>query len=255
MAAIRGAVAPSSWSELSDNRAMPDEIDFDAEGLLAGLDPPAREARLRLLAELYAEGVPVEELRTAIEQDRLALLAVELVWAGGLDYTLEEVAAAAGVSAGLVMRSRRALGLAFADDGSRQFGAADIDTARRLGELIAAGLSEPGVLEVGRVIGMAMSQIAAASRGLAGEALVRPGDSEFEVSQRLALATETLTPVMGPILVHAFQLHVREQLKRDAISRNRLEHGPSSAANFRPTARKPAFGQRLSTPNRRSACT
>ena len=57
-------------------------IDFEAEGLLEGTSGEAREARLDLLRQLADDGVELEELRTAVEEDRLALLPVERVLAG-----------------------------------------------------------------------------------------------------------------------------------------------------------------------------
>lgn len=40
--------------------------DFAAEGLLDGLDGVARASLLRLLEELYHDGVPLAELRRAV---------------------------------------------------------------------------------------------------------------------------------------------------------------------------------------------
>ena len=73
------------------------EIDFAAEGLLDDLDGGAREARLVLLSELAADGVPLEELRDAVNAGRLALLPVERALAGdGRRYTAREVAEIVG---------------------------------------------------------------------------------------------------------------------------------------------------------------
>ena len=55
--------------------------DFEAEGLLDGLDGEAREARRRLLEELEASGVPLAELRAAVAEGRLALMPLERVLA------------------------------------------------------------------------------------------------------------------------------------------------------------------------------
>jgi Adenylate cyclase regulatory domain len=52
-------------------------IDFEAEGLLDDLSGQAREARLALLPELAEAGVPLDELKRAVEEDRLVLLPVE----------------------------------------------------------------------------------------------------------------------------------------------------------------------------------
>ena len=68
-------------------------IDFEAEGLLDGTEGAAREARRELLERLAGEGVPLAELREAVEGGRLALLPVERAIAGdGVRYTPREVA-------------------------------------------------------------------------------------------------------------------------------------------------------------------
>ena len=85
-------------------------MDFEAEGLLAGTEGEAREARLKLLRELAEDGVPLDELRRAVAEDRLVLLPVERVLAGsGPRYTREEVAELAGVDAELLAQQWRAL--------------------------------------------------------------------------------------------------------------------------------------------------
>ena len=56
---------------------LPD-VDWEAEGLLDELpDERARTARRELLDELHADGVPLEELKVAVKEQRLALLPVD----------------------------------------------------------------------------------------------------------------------------------------------------------------------------------
>ena len=57
-------------------------IDFEAEGLLDGVDGEARVDRLALLEQLAGEGMPLEELREAVAAGRLTLLPVERALAG-----------------------------------------------------------------------------------------------------------------------------------------------------------------------------
>src|SRR6185436_14855351 len=53
-------------------------MDFAAEGLLDGLEGErARADRIALLEELLADGVPPEELKAAVAEDRLVFLRVE----------------------------------------------------------------------------------------------------------------------------------------------------------------------------------
>src|SRR3954471_19849767 len=50
-------------------------MDWEAEGLLDGIEgDAARDARRALLDELHEEGVGLDALRRAVDEDRLALL-------------------------------------------------------------------------------------------------------------------------------------------------------------------------------------
>jgi adenylate cyclase len=214
---------------------MSDEIDFEAEGLLAGLDGPARGARLRLLSELAADGVPLEELRRAVAENRLVLLPVERVLGGEGRYTAGEVAERAGLEQDFLRRQRRAQGLAVPGDEIASFTDRDLEAARRLAALRAGGLPEEGILEVARVVGMAMSQLAAATRGLVVEAFGGSGGDEYEVAKDFRLAAESLAPIMGESLSYLFDLHLREQIRHDVIAdpqTTRVASGQSVTVGF-----------------------
>ena len=87
-------------------------IDFEAEGLLDGLEGSEREARLGLLRELEADGVGLEELQEAVQQNRLALLPVERVLSGeGPTYTPRQISELSGVELDLLQDLFRAMGL------------------------------------------------------------------------------------------------------------------------------------------------
>lgn len=207
-------------------------IDFAAEGLLEGLDEREREARRRLLEELAAEGVPLDELKRAVAEDRLALLPVERVLEGeGPRYSAAEVAERAGIDVELLERQRRGLGLSVPERAERVYDDDDVEAARRMRAFRDAGLPEEGMLEVSRVIGVAMGQIAAAISNLVGDALLRPGDTELEVGLRYEEAARNLAPIVGPTLQHVFNLHLREQIRSEVIGRAERDSGrlPGSA--------------------------
>lgn len=202
-----------------------EEPDFEGEGLLGGLEGEAREARLELLGELHEDGVSVEELREAIDADRLAMLPVERVWEREIIYTAEEVSSEAGVERELLERLWKALGMALTEDDEVRFTEGDRDAAHRVGQLREAGIPEEAILEVARVIGLSLSQVAAAIRGLGGQVFVQAGDTERDAGLRLAGATEATAPLVGPILENTLRLHLREQMRRDVISRAQLAAG------------------------------
>jgi adenylate cyclase len=201
-------------------------IDFEAEGLLDGVEGDAREARLALLESLAADGVSAEELREAVAAGRLTLLPVERALAGpGPRYTLREVAEKAGVEIELVQRFTAALGLPAPDPDERRGTEADVEAARRIKAFRDAGLPEEGMLQVARTIGMGTARIAEANRELVVRALMRPGDTERDLALRFATAAEHMLPIFEPTLLYALRTHLLEQVRRDVIGTADLESG------------------------------
>ncbi len=201
-------------------------IDFEAEGLLKGTRGRYRQARLQLLDELAADGVGLEELRRAVAEDRLALVRVErLLEGGGRRYSAREIAELAGVDLDLLRRQRQALGLPGGDPDEPAYTEDDLDAARRLRSVLDAGLSPDQILDTARVMGLAASQLAAANRAVVGEAMLRKGDTELEAARRYSDAATALLPLLVSSLEHVLKLHIREQLRHDAIGRAELESG------------------------------
>jgi adenylate cyclase len=199
--------------------------DFEAAGLVDGLAGPAREARLALLGRLYDEGVTLDELRLAVADERLALLPVDRVLGGEPRYSADEIAADAGIEPALLVDALAAFGLAPVDPGERRLGEADLAAARRMRAALDAGLPPERIVDVNRVVGRAMAQVAAAIRLLVGEAFMSAGNTEDVAAERLETAARALLPVLGPTLEHAFSLHLRELLRGDAIDAAVLRSG------------------------------
>lgn len=208
-------------------------IDFEAEGLLDGLEGEARAARLGLLERLAGEGVPLEELHDAVEGGRLALLPVERVIAGdGTRYTPREVAELSGVELDLLQRATAALGIPYPDPDERSLTSSDLEEAKRIKAFRDAGLPEDGILQVARTIGMATARIAEANRELVVRTLMQSGDTERDLALRFAAAAEQMLPVFEPTLNYAFRAHMLEQIRRDVIATADIAAGqPGSISN------------------------
>lgn len=198
-------------------------MDFAAEGLLDDLQEEERSARERLLEQLEADGFTLEQLRTAVAEDRLALLPVERVLGGR--YTAGEVEERTGLPAELMLRIRRLAGLPEAGPDDREFGDEDVEVARSTRLFLDAGLSEPAIGEMTRVLGEAMSRVAATTTGTFVSAFLRPGDSEPEVAQRFAALAEELIPALEPVLIATFKAHLRDAIRRGMLSRSDRETG------------------------------
>src|SRR5258708_37881125 len=84
-------------------------MDFEAAGLLDGLDGHERDARVALLEQLISEGFSEQELRAAVAEDRLALVPGERGLGGR--YTAAAGQERTGGPAPLGIRIRRLQGL------------------------------------------------------------------------------------------------------------------------------------------------
>jgi adenylate cyclase len=194
-----------------------ERIDFEAEGLLEGLDGEERESRLALLERLAADGVELDELRSAVADGRLALLPLERMLSGRPRYTTVEVAERSGVPIEELERQWRSLGLAVPGRDEVVMGADDLAAAHRICEIIDAGLDSDQLAELSRTIAVAMSQFAAASRQVVGQTFVGEGGTEGEVSDRVQRGAGGLIPTVGPTLDYVYRLHLREQLRHAAF--------------------------------------
>ncbi|MGB2710734.1 MAG: adenylate cyclase regulatory domain-containing protein [Conexibacter sp.] len=194
-------------------------MDFAAEGLLDGIeDERARDDRIALLTELLGEGVSLDELRRAVEEDRLVFLRVERLL-GTERYTPREVGELVGIDPEQGLRYRQALGLPRPGLDERVLTDSDVDALRPLKDFQAAGLPEEGLIEVARVLGETLSRIATTARLLVREAFLTPEVGEQELSARYAAVLEQLGPQLGTVMQQILDMHLRDQLRNDAIGR------------------------------------
>jgi adenylate cyclase len=193
--------------------------------LLDGLEGEARAAREKLLDWLLADGVPVDVLRAAAAEGRLALLPAELALGGVGTMTPEDVAAKAGVDIEALEAVRRASGLPLPSREVAELGELDLFGARALAAFIAGGLPVDGLVEAARVFGEAAAHAAAAAGTLANVAIPQEGDTEYEYARRLGGATRELTPYAADLLGVMYMLHNRENIRQEAVRAEELRAG------------------------------
>jgi|tagenome__1003787_1003787.scaffolds.fasta_scaffold20802403_1 adenylate cyclase len=208
------------------------EVDFEAEGLLGDLEGEAREARLALLEELADQGVSLEELRRAVEENRLVLLPVERVFEEDTRrYSVSEIAEQSGLEHGFLRRLLQALGAPIPEDDDRVFGEADLEAAKRAKSFLDAGLPEEGLLETSRIIGISMANLADANRDLVAQVFTEPGVDERQLALRYAEAAKALAPRLGETLLHAYRLHLREAIGQAVVNEAELAAGRISGTD------------------------
>lgn len=200
-------------------------MDFAAEGLLDGLeDERARSERIALLEELLADGVPLEELKQAVAEDRLVFLRVERTL-GTARYTPLEVAELTGIDPEEGLRLRQALGLPRPGLDERVLTDRDVEALRGVQAFQAAGLPQEGIAEMARVLGENLSRVAAAVRLFVREQMLTPEIGERELSARYAAINAHLGPQLAASMQRIFEMHLQDQLRNDALGRAELAHG------------------------------
>jgi len=188
-------------------------LQFEAAGLLDGLDDGPREARLRLLRDLADDGVSIDEMKQALAEGRLALLPVERILAGEPRLTPREVAEAAGIPVEFFIAMRQAVGIARPDPDDRVCDAQDVSSAQAFAVLRAAGCPEDSLLDVTRILGTGLAQAADAMRTALADLLLQGAADEYEIATRSTGIARELLPLMTPLMEHTLRLHMREQTR------------------------------------------
>ena len=196
----------------------PERIDFEAEGLLDGLEGPARAERLALLEELTTDGVPLRELRGATETGGVVYLPADRVLVGPDRYTTAQVAEMSGVDKDFLLAARRAMGLPIPDADEAVYTQAEVESARMVQVARNAGLSNEDLLEMLRVLGRGLSQAAESLRTMPLKLVLEPGVSEPELARRYAAATSVLYPLLDPLVSSLLALHLRHATQSTVVS-------------------------------------
>jgi adenylate cyclase len=176
------------------------------EGLVPQYDgawTPAAASHVRIVARLRERGHSVQQIKEASQSGRLAFGYVdELLPSTEARYTLKEAAREIDLDEEVIERIVAALGLSAlsTDEISQE----DLKVLRYGAEVLAAGLPLPAVLQLARVYGQAMAQIADAEVRLfhlyLHEPLMREGVPGVEVAQAMEGMTREMLPFAMPII-------------------------------------------------------
>lgn len=197
---------------------LSETIDYAAEGLFDGVEPDALDARRRLVDYLLdEEAVPLDEVKLAAKEKRLMILPVERTLGGEPIYNAAEVAELADFDLDLFRDLRRALGLAEPALDQKAFSEYDVKVMRAVRANLAMGMSLEGIKEINRVLGMALSQLAATVERQFLTTFLLPDDDEYDIAVRYAEVARITSPEFGFVLQHLFNLHLREATRVDIL--------------------------------------
>jgi adenylate cyclase len=176
------------------------------EGLVPQYDgtwTPAAASHVRIVARLRERGHSIQRIREASQSGKLAFGYVdELLPSTEARYTLREAAEEIGLSTAVIERMTAAMGLnAITTD---EISDADLQVLRYGAEVLAAGFPLPALLQLVRVYGQAMAQVADAEVRLfhlyLHEPLIREGVSGVEVAGAMEGMTREMLPFAVPFI-------------------------------------------------------
>ncbi len=195
-----------------------ESIDFEAEGLLEGLEGAARAERLALLRRLAADGVPLAELRRSSEAGTIVYLPADRVIVGPERYTAEEISQESGVELEFLNAARRAMGLPIPEPDEAVYTEAELESVRQILIARMAGIPDEDSLALLRVLGRGLSQAAESLRAMPLKLVLEPGISEPELAYAYADAAGALYPLVDPLVSNILALHLKNATQSTFVS-------------------------------------
>jgi adenylate cyclase len=193
---------------------------------LDGMWTPAAIAHARIVARMRERGHSLAELREAAHSGRLAYGYLEDIFPHpGRIRTLEEAARETGLEPGLIERIWTTAG--FAADSLEQIGEEDVQLLRYMAAVLESGFPLAAFLQLVRVYGQALAQIADAEVRLfhlfVHEPLMREGVGGLEIAEAMEGLAAELLPLASPIMDRVHQRQLQHFLGQDVVGHLEVE--------------------------------
>jgi adenylate cyclase len=210
------------------------------KGLVPGYDghwTDSAIAYVRVVARLRARGHSLEDIKRASDSGQLAIGPIEnLLSSSEPRYTLREASRASGLDPELIRRIYATMGLSAAS--LEAITEEDLQMMRYAAAVLAAGIPLPAFLQLMRVYGQVIAQIADAEVRLVHlyvhEPLMRTGLPNVEIAEEMEGLTREVLPFAAPfmnylhgrLLAHFVEQdmigHMEADLGADALEQGRL---------------------------------
>ena len=181
---------------------------------------PAAVAHARIVVRLRKRGHKLSELREASDSGRLAYGYMEdLFPVKPAEVTLREAARRSGLEPALIERIWTTLG--FPASGLEHLTEDDLQLLRYMAAVLDAGFPLVAFLQVIRVYGQAIAQIADAEVKLfhlyVHEPLMREGQAGLEIAEAMEGMASQLLPLASPVMDHLHQAFLQHFVEQDVV--------------------------------------
>ena len=202
-----------------------------ARGLVPGFDgrwTPAALAYVRVVARLRARGHTLQDIKRASDDGQLAIGPIEnLLSAAEARHSLKDLVRASGLDAELIKRIYATMGLgtqslqAFSDEDLRMF--------EYVASVLAAGFPLPAFLQLMRVYGQVIAQIADAEVRLihlyVHEPLMRAGVPSVEIAEEMEGLAREVFPFAAPFMNYLHARLLAQFVEQDMIGHMEADLG------------------------------
>jgi adenylate cyclase len=188
----------------------------------AGRWTPAAVAYVRVVARLRARGHTLAEIKRASEAGQLAVGPIEDLLGGSeRRHTLRDVSRATGLEAGLIERILAAMGSGAGEPVPELLSDEDLEMLRYVATMLEAGLPSVAFLQLARVYGQALAQVAEAEVRLihlyVHEPLMREGMPNVEIAEEMEGLARELIPFVVPLLRYTHDRLLGHFVEQDVI--------------------------------------
>jgi adenylate cyclase len=219
--ASRAGVTPATLKRWVEKGVIP-----DADGATAQGWTPAAAAHARVVARLRERGHSLDQIKEATDEGRLAYgLLEDLFPVGERVWSLESAAEETGLEPELIERVWLSMG--FSRDDLDQLTDEDMQALRWVASVLAAGFPLVAFLQLTRVYGQSLSQIADAETRLfhiyVHEPLMREGVPSLEMAEEMAHLGQDLLPLASPIMDYIHQRYLAYFSEQDVVGHMEME--------------------------------
>jgi adenylate cyclase len=230
-AAERVGVSPATLRRWADAGVIP-----EVDGKREWTEPAVAHARI--VARLRERGHRLDQIREAGRQGRLAYGYIESLFGdegGGL--SLNDAAAETGLEPALIERFWTSIGLPPSE--LESLTDEDLEAFRYVSSVLAAGFPLVAFLQLCRVYGQSLSQIADAEVRLfhlyVHEPLMREGVPGLEMAEEMESLARDLLPIASPLMDYVHTRFLHHFVAQDVVGHmeTELEDDESAAGRVR----------------------
>jgi adenylate cyclase len=218
-AAERVGVSASTLRRWADAGLIPE---LDGRGAWTS----AAVAHARIVARLRERGHRLEQIREAAAQGRLAYGYIEALFGGDeAEHSLKQAASDTGLEPALIERFWTSIGLPHTELDS--LGDDDVEALRYVSSVLAAGFPLVAFLQLCRVYGQALSQIADAEVRLfhlyVHEPLMREGVPGLQMAEEMEGLASDLLPLASPLMDFVHRRYLQHFVEQDVVGHMETE--------------------------------